>query len=535
MKYISIVLATIVALLPSTAHAAVWYVHPDSVLNTIQAALNGCSADDTILVGAGHYYETIEWPSTGGIDLVSEYGPDTTIIDGDSLGRVVNVGTVQDTSTLIKGFTIQRGYAGRGAGIRCSNSSSLRIYGNIITNNVADSVGGGISMAYSAPIIDSNTVIMNTCVYYGGGIGIGFASDPKITRNLICDNVAVNQHGGGIMSGGVGGPCSPTITDDTIINNTAGGSGGGLMVVGGQPYINGNVISDNHANMQGGGITCSGSMAAVSNNMINLNTAGSTGGGVRICSGGSPEISYNEITGNTAPIGGGIYCDDQYTSPTIRHNMVTGNTAAYFGAGIHSEDSASPHIDSCIITNNIGDGVSNSITSTLSINYCNIFDNTGYAVRNFDQYYTLDAEYNWWGDASGPYHPTANPGGLGGTVSDYVDFDPWLPSAGVEEYKTIAPLNLHLQVTPNPFHFRTEIRYSILDAGYLIQNPTLSIYDASGRSVKAFYLESNIQNQESLVVWHGDDNADRKLPSGIYFVQLSAGNTTETKKVLLVR
>ncbi|MEM2583814.1 MAG: right-handed parallel beta-helix repeat-containing protein, partial [Candidatus Thermoplasmatota archaeon] len=37
----------------------------------------------------------------------------------------------------------------------------------------------------------------------------------------------------------------------------------------------------------------------------------------------------------------------------------------------------------------------------------------------------LDAEYNYWGDASGPYHPTLNPSGLGNNVSDNVDFHPW--------------------------------------------------------------------------------------------------------------
>ena len=39
---------------------------------------------------------------------------------------------------------------------------------------------------------------------------------------------------------------------------------------------------------------------------------------------------------------------------------------------------------------------------------------------------TLDAELNWWGHASGPYHPTLNPSGTGDPVSDNVDFDPWL-------------------------------------------------------------------------------------------------------------
>jgi parallel beta-helix repeat protein len=39
---------------------------------------------------------------------------------------------------------------------------------------------------------------------------------------------------------------------------------------------------------------------------------------------------------------------------------------------------------------------------------------------------TLTAQNNWWGDASGPYHPTTNPGGTGNRVSGYVDYSPWL-------------------------------------------------------------------------------------------------------------
>ncbi|MEM2130134.1 MAG: right-handed parallel beta-helix repeat-containing protein [Candidatus Bathyarchaeia archaeon] len=55
-------------------------------------------------------------------------------------------------------------------------------------------------------------------------------------------------------------------------------------------------------------------------------------------------------------------------------------------------------------------------------------------------YYVFDARYNWWGDASGPYHETTwiymgNPYGphygLGDPVSDYVLYDPWLKSAFV--------------------------------------------------------------------------------------------------------
>ncbi len=38
----------------------------------------------------------------------------------------------------------------------------------------------------------------------------------------------------------------------------------------------------------------------------------------------------------------------------------------------------------------------------------------------------IDARYNWWGDASGPYHPVNNSKGTGTNVSDAVTFDKWL-------------------------------------------------------------------------------------------------------------
>ena len=60
--------------------------------------------------------------------------------------------------------------------------------------------------------------------------------------------------------------------------------------------------------------------------------------------------------------------------------------------------------------------------------HCNyIYDNTAYGlyVYDTDSAYQVNAENNWWGDASGPYHPTTNPSGLGDKVSDNVDYDPW--------------------------------------------------------------------------------------------------------------
>jgi hypothetical protein len=41
----------------------------------------------------------------------------------------------------------------------------------------------------------------------------------------------------------------------------------------------------------------------------------------------------------------------------------------------------------------------------------------------------FDATNNYWGDPSGPYHPTLNSDGLGSRVSDRVAFEPWLEEA----------------------------------------------------------------------------------------------------------
>lgn len=50
---------------------------------------------------------------------------------------------------------------------------------------------------------------------------------------------------------------------------------------------------------------------------------------------------------------------------------------------------------------------------------------TGFGVRNRGRA-IVDARDNWWGDASGPYHETENPGGIGVEVSGNVDFWPFL-------------------------------------------------------------------------------------------------------------
>lgn len=124
-------------------------------------------------------------------------------------------------------------------------------------------------------------------------------------------------------------------------------------------------------------------------------------------------IVGNSVTGAA----NGIYLNQ--ASVVIENNVLHGNEigiTAWPGGWITT-----------IRENNIYDnqiGIQASAEG-ISINYNNIYDNTDYGVLNPTDR-TLDATYNWWGDNSGPYHPTENPGGTGNPVSDYVDFVPWL-------------------------------------------------------------------------------------------------------------
>ena len=61
------------------------------------------------------------------------------------------------------------------------------------------------------------------------------------------------------------------------------------------------------------------------------------------------------------------------------------------------------------------------------INNNTIEGNVDYGILyTGDNRNTINGTYNWWGDASGPYHPSANSDGSGDNISDNVNFDPWL-------------------------------------------------------------------------------------------------------------
>jgi hypothetical protein len=517
MKYTSIVVL-IIALLFTTASATVWYVHPDSTMNCIQDCLDSCSAGDTVLVGPGIYYENIVWPNTQGIQLISVFGPDTTIIDGNSTTSVIQISNV-DSTTVIRGFTIRNGYATFGGGLWIQTNSSPTITENIITGNTAGMFGGGIFINNnSSPIVTGNNVTNNHSYNSGGGIGaMSITSVPYIIGN-------------------------------TITGNTADTTGGGIHCSTSPAIISGNTINGNSA-CWGGGIGFYSqytTSSTVDSNFITNNTAQNTGGGV-YCHESSPDFQYNIISGNVSYYNGGSYgsgirfysnCDSEVKKCTISFNIGTG-----IGCRL-----CSPTIDSCTISDNTLDGINCTVnySSRPIIFNCNIKNNGGYGVYNPNSADTVDARSNWWGNPSGP---GGSGPGTGDEVSDYVLFDPWLQDSvewvGIEEHKVSQPVATALHINPNPFCNRTEIRYMIQDPGYTITDMVLKIFDATGRLVKDFRITPDALS--NTLYWDGRDGQNRMLGSGVYFVKFAvspvgttgsggeAGGYTETKKLLLIK
>jgi hypothetical protein len=307
-------LAIAILLLCGTVYAerTIWYVHPDSTLNSIQAGLDSCDNNDVVLVGPGIYFENIVWPNTQGIYLVSEMGPDVTIIDGNSAGSVVEITSMIDSTTLLSGFTIQNGYSVHGGGIYCNNSSPC-ITDITITGNIALWVGGGgICCENASPSLTDVNIIGNSIDGDGDGGGIYcWNSSPSLTNITISGNDAITflgANGGGIYCSA---NSNPILDNVTIIENNAGAYG---MLHG-----------------DGGGIYCSGSSnMSLTDVTITGNHAMVSGGG--ICSNASElSLADVDITGNNARSGGGIYFDGSNAS--FVNVSITGNNVTWGGGG----------------------------------------------------------------------------------------------------------------------------------------------------------------------------------------------------------
>jgi hypothetical protein len=254
----------------------------DRPYKTIQEAVRAAKDGDTIAVSQGRYDGNIDLRAktltllggfAGGARAAKKGDFETrdpqrtpTIVVGrretsDYKGEPAAVFLLADSAGgRIDGFTITGGR--HGIFTRYSSSTEpLVIANNLIEGNGIDmplyyEYGGGIHSEYKTLVLENNVVRSNKSGR-GGGIAALGTGEARIEKNVIEENVALGDHGGGIYLQ------QRAVVRDNVVRRNAvtaaivnwmGGVGGGITVVEVEARLSENIVTDNYAKKCGGGV-----------------------------------------------------------------------------------------------------------------------------------------------------------------------------------------------------------------------------------------------------------------------------------------
>jgi hypothetical protein len=340
---------------------------------SIQAAIDAASSDDTIEVRDGTYVEDLVIPAgKDGLGLVGAGAGTTSTIKGvqnvpigDWPLAAPNIEILAD-DVIITGFNIESpDYAADNytSGMVIGGGNA-EIYENVFNVTQAETLGE-ISQAIQTYHEDAMTGVNVSGLNIHDNQFMPLASGSAAGYEGICINYSV-----------------ATTADVTIADNVFGGEiVRAITTERSDTVISGNtIVTDLDPGLPGGDqgilVGASGLEAQDSVSVIG-NTVEGFQVGIEIGTSGQTLTNIN-VTENTVHDNDtGILVNDSAEGVVVNYNNIVGNPAG--PTGLHNDDTA-----------------------------------------------TLDGRYNWWGDASGPYHDPLNTDTLGDEVSDYVEFYPWL-------------------------------------------------------------------------------------------------------------
>ena len=258
------------------------------------------------------------------------------------------------------------------------NGKSVHYYRNV-TEFTVPAGAGQVILANCTWINVKNQNCSNGSV----GILVGFSSNISLSNNICSSNIAEG------ISLWISNDC--TITNNICLNNEDGIS----------LYSSENCkISNNSflSNSKGIKLRDSG-QSTIMNNTCRSNNDGIVLVFSSICTIRNNICLNNEDNG-VQLIGS--------SNLTISNNVVTGNRVGFYLASSCRDNSA---------------------------HHNKIYNNSEFGIHaDNNNGLTINAQYNWWGDPTGPFHPAEIPKGNGDGISDNVIFEPWLDEQGNRVY-----------------------------------------------------------------------------------------------------
>jgi PGF-pre-PGF domain-containing protein len=341
-----IILLALMAIAAPVAAATIT-VSGNSSSTALSSAVAGATDGDTIVLGAGTYFEhdiTFSGKSLT-IQAADGHGPSDTIIDAQSAGRIFNV--TDSSSLTISSLALRNGKAANGA-------AGANTDGSINGGNGSTGGSGGAILSAGAVTVTTSTIT---------GCSAGTGGNGGATTGGTRDG---GKGGAGGNGGAISATGAVTVTTSTLTGCSAGTGGTGGGSFGGRGGTGGTGGS-------GGAISATGTVT-ITGSTITGCSAGSGGprgtGGAGIASGGN---------------GGAIF-----TTGTV---TVTTSTITGCSTGSPNPD------DPDHLQQGLGVAVYSNGGSVHFCRLVNVLPTNNVAVYGSG---SIDATDNWWGANSTP-------------------------------------------------------------------------------------------------------------------------------------